>query len=168
MSKKSDSATPHTRTRRSGQKMTPQEREQTKERFLEAFGRTANVLAACHAAGIDRSTVYRWKEIDNTFLIKFNLASEDANDRIRAEMFRRGVQGYDKPLTSMGKAVYDKDGNPMMERVYSDMLLSLLAKSRMHEFREKQQVELTGKDGGALIIETQWGTTKVVSGDDEK
>lgn len=139
--------------------MAAQEREQAKEQFLDAFARTANVLAACQSAGIDRSTVYRWKESDETFLIRFNLASEDANDRIRAELFRRAVQGYEKPVISAGRVVYveeklpsgKKVQKPLMERVYSDSLLSLLAKARMPEFRDKQHLDIN------LKIRTEWG-----------
>lgn len=156
MSSKRNSATP-LRTRRMGQKMTAQEREQAKKKFLDVFGKTANVLAACQSAGIDRSTVYRWKEVDDTFLVQFNLASEDANDRIRAELFRRAVQGVEKPVVSMGKVVYTTDEKnkpkPLMERVYSDSLLALLAKARMPEFREKQQMELSGPDGGPIQVQ---------------
>jgi hypothetical protein len=94
-------------------------------------------------AGISRNTVYEWQEKDETFGFKFRQASEDANDLIRGELFRRAVQGYEKPVVSVGKQVF-VDGKPLMERVYSDNLLSLLAKARMPEFREKQQIEHSG------------------------
>jgi hypothetical protein len=130
--------------------MTPDERQKAKEVFLQAFAMTANVRAACIRAGIDRSQVYRWQEHDETFSMQFKQASEDANDVIRAELFRRAVQGIEKPVVSLGRVVYGKDEKPLMERVYSDSLLSLLAKARMPEFRDKQQLEHTGKDGTPL------------------
>lgn len=105
-------------------------------------------------AGISRNTVYAWQERDTEFSLKFNVAEQEANDVIRAELHRRAVQGYEKPVVSMGKAVYDKDGKPLTERVYSDQLLGLLAKSRMPEFRDKQQIEHTGN----ITINTVWAT----------
>lgn len=148
--------TSHTRTsvRRQGQRLTADQRAQAQETFLKSFRNTANVRAACMAAGIDRNTIYAWLETDETFSLEYRQAELDANDTIRGELFRRAVQGYEKPVVSMGKAVYVKDekGNekPLMERVYSDTLLALLAKARMPEFRDKQQIEHSGPNGGPL------------------
>jgi len=144
------------RVRRRGQRMTEDERRAAQEKFLSTFSKNANVRAACMAAGIDRSQVYRWQEHDEEFSLKFNIATEEANDMIRAALWRRGVDGIEKPVVSMGKVVYVEDPKkkgeqiPLMERVYSDNLLSLLAKARMPEFREKQQMELSGPNGGPL------------------
>ena len=140
---KTTNPTPHTRKRRQGQHMSEAERKSVQDAFLQTFSVTANVRAACMKVGIDRSTVYSWQEHDTEFSLRFKQAELDANDLIRAELFRRGVQGYEKPLVSMGRAIFDSDGKPLTERVYSDNLLSLLAKSRMPEFREKQQLEVT-------------------------
>jgi hypothetical protein len=148
-----------TSRRRNGQHMSAEERKVAQEEFLKAFAMTANVRAACMKAGIDRSTVYRWQEHDTEFGLKFRQASEDANDVIRAELFRRAIQGTEKPVVSMGKAVYveTEDGRkkPLMERVYSDNLLSLLAKARMPEFRERQRVEMSGPDGEPIQMHQQ-------------
>lgn len=138
-----DSSTPLTRKRRQGQHMSKEERAKVQEIFLQAFSMTANVRAACMKAGISRNTVYEWAEHDERFSLRYKQAELDANDLIRGELFRRAVQGYEKPVISIGKVVYDKDGKPLMEKVYSDSLLSLLAKARMPEFRDKQQVDLT-------------------------
>ena len=148
-----DKLTP-TRARRPGKKLTKEERQQTQEKFLKSFAMTANVRAACMAAGISRTTIYEWQEKDETFSLRFKQAELDANDIIRAELFRRAIQGYEKPVTSLGRQVIGEDGKPLMERVYSDNLLSLLAKARMPEFREKQQIEVNG----SLTIKTEWGT----------
>lgn len=142
MHKDSNTATPQ-RTRRWGQRLTAEEKRIAQEKFLKSFSMSANVRAACMAAGIDRSTVYKWAEHDEQFSIQYKQAELDANDMIRAELFRRAVQGYEKPVVSMGKVVYGPDGKPMMERVYSDSLLSLLAKARMPEFRDKQTIDFS-------------------------
>ncbi len=138
------------RIRRRGQRMTAEEKRVAKETFLQAFSMTANVRAACLKAGIDRSQIYRWQEHDQEFSMKFHIAEQEANDLIRAELFRRAVQGYDKPLVSMGKLIYDDKGNVKTEKVYSDMLLSLLAKARLPEFRDKQIIDLNANINGKI------------------
>jgi hypothetical protein len=147
--------TPYTRKRRQGQRPSAEERKIAQETFLQAFSMTANVRAACMKAGISRNTVYEWQEKDEQFGFKFRQASEDANDLIRGELFRRAVQGYEKPVISMGRPVFIEDdkgqSKPMMERVYSDSLLSLLAKARMPEFRDKQHIDVS------MRIKTEWG-----------
>lgn len=157
----SNTTTPQ-RVRRRGQRMTAEERKIAQEKFLKTFAKNANVRAACAVAGIDRSQVYRWQEHDTEFSLKFNVATEEANDLIRAALWLRGVEGVVKPVVSMGRVVYvkevGKDGKveekPLTERVYSDALLALLAKARMKEYRDKQQVEVSG----SLTIKTEWGS----------
>ncbi|HEY4032973.1 MAG TPA: hypothetical protein VGL94_03300 [Ktedonobacteraceae bacterium] len=141
----SDIDTTHTAHTRNSKKrpFTLEERIVSQEKFLHSFSMTANIRAACMASGIDRSTLYYWKEHDETFSARFHIAEVEANDIIRAELFRRAIQGVTKPVVSMGKVVY-KDGEPLMEKVYSDNLLSLLAKARLPEFREKHSIEHSG------------------------
>jgi len=149
---KPDTTTPSRALRRNGVRLTKEQRIDAQEKFLRTFSMTANVRAACMSAGIARSTMYAWQETDQEFSLKFNIASEEANDVIRAELFRRAVQGYEKPVVSMGNMVYN-DGKPLMERVYSDSLLSLLAKSRMPEFRDKQSMDLNATVNGKIDSE---------------
>lgn len=144
MPEKIDKLTPHMRKR--GQQLSKDERSEVQEKFLKSFSMTANVRAACMAAGISRTSIYEWLEKDEQFSIRYRQAELDANDLIRAELFRRAVQGYEKPVVSMGKVVCvaneKGESKPLMERMYSDNLLSLLAKARMPEFREKTQVDV--------------------------
>ena len=135
-----DRLTPQ-RTRRQGQRMSKEQRKIAQEEFLKAFANTANVRAACMKAGISRNTVYQWAEHDEAFSFKFQQASLDADDMIRGELFRRAVQGVDEPVVSVGKLVYH-DGKPLTVKKYSDSLLALLAKARMPEFRDKQQLDI--------------------------
>jgi hypothetical protein len=151
MSENNNTTTPHMRKRRQGQRMTAEERKQAQEVFLQSFALTANVRAACMKAGIDRSQIYRWQEHDQDFSFRFKQASEDANDMVRAELFRRAVQGYEKPLVSMGRVVLDENTKePLKEKVYSDQLLALLAKARLPEFRDKQQIEANINHSGSI------------------
>ena len=122
--------------RRSGQRMTPTERKATQATFLATFEQSANVTQACRAANISREMIYTWLEHDAEFSILYHQAEQIANDAIRAEIFRRGHDGWDEPQFSAGKHM----GNV---RKYSDTLLIFLAKARMPEFREKQSLEVT-------------------------
>ena|SRR5258708_5094294 len=121
--------------RRSGQRMTPSQRKATQATFLATFEHSANVTQACRAANISREMIYQWLEHDEQFSILYHQAEQIANDAIRAEIFRRGHDGYDEPQFSAGKHM----GNV---RKYSDTLLIFLAKARMPEFRDKSQLDV--------------------------
>lgn len=157
MSKDTNTPTSTRAMRRQGQRLNKQERDAIQEKFLEVLSRTANIRAACLATGIDRSTVYYWQEHHPDFSIRFHQANTEANDLLLAAAWERGVRGVEKPVVSMGRQVFVKEKvngkeveKPLMERVYSDSLLSLLMKARMPEFREKQQVEHSGPGGGPI------------------
>lgn len=120
-------------------KLTPQKKLtklQKQALFLASFAETANVLMSARLAGVSRQMVYKWMEHDEPFSFAYNQAKEDANDVLRAEIYRRGKEGYDEQVLVNGKI--------QTVHKYSDTLLIFLAKSRMAEFREKQQVEVTG------------------------
>lgn len=149
MPEQTNNTTPLRAMRGPGQRLTEAERETIQEKFLLALSKTANIRAACRAAGINRSTVYYWQEHDTEFSMRFNIANQEANDLLLAAAWERGVKGTEKPVVSMGKQVYVEklvrnrvEKQPLMERVYSDSLLALLMKARMPEFRDKQQVDL--------------------------
>jgi hypothetical protein len=104
--------------------------------FLEAFAKHANVLLAAQKAEINRVTVYRWLEHDEDFIFAYNQAKEDAKDVLRAEIYRRGHDGWDESVYEMG--VLTKT-----VRKYSDTLLIFHAKALMPEYREKHQLDIT-------------------------
>lgn len=159
MREQSNSTTPITRNvkRRQGQKPTAEERKEIQQKFLASFRLNANVTLACMQAGIDRSQIYRWQEHDQNFSLEFKQAELAANDMLLAAAWQRGVKGTEKPVVSMGRQVFVKvkeSGKevekPLMERVYSDSLLSLLMRARMPEFREKQTVDVNANVTGSV------------------
>lgn len=162
--------------------LTASQREIAQMLFLTSLKSDGNVTAACEKAGISRETAYNWRDKYKVFGSAWDEAQKRFDDRIRAAIVQRGVEGYEEPVVSMGQHVYeyepvlDEEGNqvfdkkgkpvlrpvkPLMMRKYSDTLLLALARSRMPEFREKQQVELSGRDGGPLLIQTEWGNKMI-------
>jgi hypothetical protein len=144
-----NNTTTHKKGRR-GQRLTPEQKEIAQNVFLTSFAQNANVTAACRTAGIDRSSFYRWQEKDETFGFCYKQAEAEANDVIRAAIFKRAILGIDEPLHYLGKLVTDEQKKPVTVKKYSDTLLIFLAKARMPEFRERQQVEMSGPGGGPI------------------
>lgn len=111
--------------------------------FLESFALNANVMLSARAAGVSRQAVYQWLEKDEDFSHAFNLAKEEAKDTIRAEIYRRGVEGWDEDVYQLAKFAGTV-------RKYSDTLLIFHAKALMSEYRDKQQIEHSGPGGGPI------------------
>jgi hypothetical protein len=173
-------STAHTRTlkRRPGQRPSAAERKAAQETFLRTFANTANLRASAMAAKVDRNTIYKWLETDEQFSFQYHQAELDASDCIRAEIWRRAIQGVEEPIVSMGSLVYeyhpilDDEGKPKLDekgrpitqrgqrltvRKYSDALLSLLARARMPEFRDKSEsnITLNTPQAGSITLNTR-------------
>ena len=105
--------------------------------FLIAFRETGNVRLACEAAGVGRSSHYRWLDGDPIYQEAFEEAQEDACDTLEAAAVRRAVVGVQKPAGwYRGKA-----GGTITE--YSDNLLMFLLKGNRPE-KYADRVELRG------------------------
>jgi hypothetical protein len=161
-----------TSTRRYGKRLTSKERAQAQETFLNAYTLNGNIMLSCRRANIDRSTFYQWLEHDQPFSLEYHQAEKDFADLALAEFCKRAMQGYERPVVSMGKIVYQdgKDGKlsqPLMERVVSDNLLAMLIKRHFPEFREKQQVEHSGSIDINAAKETLAQKLAQLRGDEE-
>lgn len=121
--------------RRAGIRLTDAQRRLKQDAFLEAFARTGIVLTACQQAEVSRSIVYYWQEHDADFGYRYAQTKPEADDRIRAEIFRRAVTGIKKPIYYQGQKVGELDE-------YSDNLLMFMAKARMEEFRTGEPVRV--------------------------
>ena len=106
-----------------------------KRAFLAAFRETGNVRLACEAAGVGRSSHYRWLEKDPEYRAAFDVAKEDATDVLEAEAHRRAVEGIEEPV-----GWYKGVAGGTVRR-YSDVLLIFLLKSlRPERYRERVDV----------------------------
>lgn len=93
-------------------------------RFLQAYKNSRNVRASCLAAGIDRSTFYKWHKVAK-FRARVAEADQDYLDILRAELDQRS------------KA--------------SDQVLIFRAKSLLSEFKDTLRTEHVVPDHGLPI-----------------
>lgn len=106
--------------------------------FLEALREWGNVTHAATVAGIDRSTAYKARERNSSFLRQWDDAIEHATDVLEMEARRRAERGVrrmkfhkgvpimvpvlgedgeivlEKAVDSSGEAILKKDGSPLM------------------------------------------------------
>lgn len=112
--------------------------EHLKEPFLDALRKVMFVTQASQAVGINRSTVYRWRDADPEFAKRMDGVDLENTDKLKSEAVRRAVIGVERDIFYKGTPVGKF-------REYSDRLLELLLKSRDPKFREaiQHQVEIT-------------------------
>jgi predicted DNA-binding protein YlxM (UPF0122 family) len=114
---------------------TPEKSLGTKEAqrlFLKVYARHANVMLSAREAGVHRSTIYDWLEKDEDFSFAYHQAKEDAKDVLRAEIYRRAVEGWEEPVFQLGMFAGTV-------RKYDTTLLIFHSKMLMPEYRDKQQ-----------------------------
>src|SRR3990167_1026503 len=92
-----------TRKRLPGQNVGDQQPED-KAAFLLAYAHCGIVGEACQRAGISRTTVYSWRERDEQFAARFEQGRLEADDVIRSEIHRRGIEGVAEPVYRNGVA----------------------------------------------------------------
>ncbi len=103
--------------------------------FLAAFRETGNVRVACKAAGVGRSSHYRWLAEDPEYHEAFDVAKLQAADVLEAEAHRRAVEGVEEPI-----GWYRGVAGGTVRR-YSDVLLMFLLKGLLPErYRERRDL----------------------------
>lgn len=112
---------------------------------------------AAKAAAIDRTTAYRWRAAEPDFAAQWDEAIETAVDAMEREAHRRAFTGIKKPI--VGRVEKDKDGIITYVQEYSDGLATLLLKAhRPEKYRERQEVQHTGKVGIEYV--NDWRSTE--------
>jgi hypothetical protein len=94
--------------------------------FVAVLVETCNVTEACRAAGIGRQSAYDWRGDDPAFAQAWDDALEAAADMLEQVAFERAKSGQ------------------------SDRMLEILLKAHRPKYREKQQVEVSGPNGGPI------------------
>ncbi|MBX3610383.1 MAG: hypothetical protein KF871_10865 [Hydrogenophaga sp.] len=89
--------------------------------FLSAMSDGATIGEAAHEAGVDRTTVYRWKEADAEFAAAWDDSLEEGTERLEREAMRRAVVGVEEPVIYQGQLTpvweMNPDGTPKMVEV---------------------------------------------------
>lgn len=113
--------------------------------FLEALAHVPNVSRAAREAGIQRQLAYYHRDNNEAFRNAWDNAIEVGVDRLEEEMWRRAVEGTEKPVYYEGKRVDAL-------REYSDTLAIFLAKAhRPERFRDRYDVTSGGDRLEVLI-----------------
>ena len=103
------------------------------DRFLNRLRDTGNVRLSCQAAGVPRSTAYRWRNRWATFADEWTEALEDACDMLEAEAWRRALEEN------------------------SDRLLMFLLKAHNREkYGDQQSVDIKGEAGLTITYVNDW------------
>jgi ACT domain-containing protein len=97
------------------------------QRICEELATGKSISAAMRAIGQNRSQYYNWRNAVDGFVEATDEAIEIGNDAIRDEVHRRAFDG-------------------------SDTMLIFLSKARCPEFRDRQSIEMSGKDGAPFTI----------------
>lgn len=157
--------------------------------FCAALAETAQVSKACAAVGISRETAYRWRKANLDFALAWDEAKQTSITVLEDEAIRRGHAGSDEPIVHQGQFTplidYDAidpltgekyipalapvqrnaDGSPKYATVkkYSDTLLIFTLKAHDPKYRDRQNIELTGKDGGAVQFNDTEKATRIAA-----
>ena len=116
--------------------------------FLSSLEATGNISEAAKAAGIGRQTVYDYKEADDEFARRLEVALAGAADNLEAEAIRRSVEGDEEPVYLQGKVVGHRTKK-------SDTLLMFMIRT-LRERSERME-----RDRGIRVSQAQsnenWG-----------
>jgi hypothetical protein len=118
-----------------------------RDAVLEAIARIGVLRIAAEQAGISVASVLALRRRDPEFAGALSEARERFLDRAEAEVARRGIYGYDRPIYQGGVEVGK-------ERVYSDqLLLRLLAAGRPERWSEQHRLMVEARARAARTIE---------------
>lgn len=109
------------------------------ELFLKVLRETCNVSEGCRAAGIARSTSYKWRGEDPEFAAAWDDAEEEATDALEKVARERAIDSSDR------------------------MLEILLKAHRPNKFKDRVQTEHTGKDGVPLADEIVSASERIIA-----
>ncbi len=130
--------------------------QRMRAKFLTALAKRGNITAAAKAAGVDRSTPYRWREAEPEFAAAWDDAVERACDLLEAEAWTRAVDGVREPV--IGRVGRDQDGIVTYVQKYSDSLLTTLLKAhKPAKYRENVNHEHRGSI--AVEFVNDWRTS---------
>ena len=102
---------------------------------------------------VDVRTIYRWKHDHDEFCQALKAGKDIADDRVERSLYQRAV-GY----TFDSAKIFNANGEPLIvpyrEHVAPDTTACIfwLKNRRKEHWRDKQEHEVTGKDGGPVVL----------------
>lgn len=115
------------------------QRANARKKALAALAKGLSLTSASQAAGVDRTTLWAWRQSDNAFEAQVLEAIEAGVDALEDEARRRAVEGTLRPVFHGGQQVGEI-------REYSDQLMALLLKGwRPDRYRERVDVRQTAE-----------------------
>ncbi len=136
-----------TRYRRDGRKLTADQVVEAKGTIVRSLAMRGNVREATDAAGISRTLAYEWRTRDEPFREAWDDSVDEAVDRMEREMWRRGIEGFERPVIYQGEIT-----DTYLD--YSDSLLLTLVKGHRPE-KYKERREHSTPPGQPLGIEVE-------------
>lgn len=138
------------------------------QRAVEGMRVHGTLAAAARFAGVDRRTVRRWREVDETFAEEMSEAYEEHSDECEEELHRRAFIGDEQVQYHQGQPIIERDpvtGEPVLDdnfevkyyvrKVKSDQLVPIYLKSRRLAYRDKADLTLMGPGGGPIKTDTK-------------
>ena len=131
-----------------------------KRKFLAAFCQCGRVVKASKETGVHFTSHYLWLRNDKVYADAFEGAKQIAADHFEDEIYRRGFEGYDKPVTYQGEIKdHYKD--------YSDVLAIFALKGlRPEKYRDSAPIASVGPV--SLSISYPAAFVNQIAGDAEK
>ena len=83
----------------SGSALFTQIRNPKKRALLAAFSQCGRLVKACKLADVHWTSHYLWLKQDKAYASAFEAATQIAADSFESEIYRRGFEGYDRPVT---------------------------------------------------------------------
>lgn len=128
--------------------------------FLKVLAGSGNVTTASEAVGISRRTAQRQKKVDPEFSTAWDDALAELGDKVLQAVLKRATAG--EPVEETTKYyTYNNEGTRVLAREKvvnkvhkSDSQLWNLALRFSPGLQKPQQIEVTGKDGDPIKVDT--------------
>lgn len=104
--------------------------EERQQVFLAKLGEWGDVAAAADAAGTTRAGAEELRANDPAFSLGWQRALQASAERLEQVARCRALEGLIEPILSDGKVVRDDNGQPIVVRRYSDLILLALLKAQ--------------------------------------
>ena len=147
--------------------------EKRKALFLDALEKGWTVTKACRVSSLSPHVVYQWRLNDPEFAKQWDDALEAGTDVLEDALMERAAKGVTRYRFHQGRVIMvpckrndegavkvGKDDNgkpvymrPYTEQEYSDTLGIFLLKGRRPKYRDSFKAEISGPDGGPLVLQ---------------